>query len=187
MHKDEMWQLFYPNGEPIDGAGWESALDNPKGDSEEIVGVAVIFLFRKRDDGKIELLWQRRSDKVDRFPGKYDISAGGHINLGESVVEAAVRELDEEIGAKVVVTDLNYVTMRPFDKHRFAWIFTVDYSERVEDYSFNDGEVSEVRWVLLEKTEEFQKKYAKKPLKKDNLTIECLREWFRIHGYLQAE
>lgn len=185
MHKDELWQIYAPNGEPIVGEGWDSALDNPEvAGSDVIVGVAVVFLYRHTVDGDVELLWQRRSDKIDRFPGDYDISAGGHINLGETVVEAAVREMREEIGAEIKAEDLRFVTMRPFNKNRFAWVYAVDFTGRSEDFRFNDEEVSEVRWVTFSETEKFRTKFAKAPLKKDALTFECLKEWFLQHGDL---
>lgn len=184
MQKDEIWQVYAPNGEAIPGSGWDSALDNPeKSGSDKIVGAAMVFLYRHGENG-VELLWQRRAETIDRYPGDYDISAGGHINLGESVVEAAVRETCEEIGAKIAVEDLRFVTMRPFNKNRFAWVFAVDFTGRTESFWFNDKEVSEVRWVPFAETEEFRVKYAKAPLKKDALTFECLKEWFLQHGDL---
>ena len=184
MNKDEVWQLYYPNGEPIVGEGWDAGLDNPEktGDAG-IVGVAVVFLYRRGKDG-LELLWQRRSECIDRYPGDFDISAGGHINLGESVAEAAVREAREEIGAEISSEDLKFVTMRPFNKNRFAWVYAVDYTGREEAFHFDDKEVSEVRWVEFARTDEFREKYAKAPLKKDRLTFACLEEWFLQHGDL---
>ena len=183
MHKDEMWQTYAPNGEAIPGSSWDSALDNPeKTGSDAIVGVAVVFLYRRSDEGVLELLWQKRSEKIDRYPGDYDISAGGHINLGESVVQAAVRECHEEIGAEISAEDLNFVTMWPFNKNRFAWIFAVDWTGRDESFDFNDGEVSEVRWVAFDETEEFKKRFAKAPLKNDEITFVALDNWFKMHG-----
>ena len=187
MHKDELWQTYMPNGEPIDGEGWNSVLDNPEvSGSDAIVGVAVVFLYRIRE-GKIELLWQKRSKGIDRYPGFYDISAGGHINLGESLTEAAIRETREEIGADISAEDLQFVTMRPFNKNRFAWVYAVDWTNRADNFHFDDKEVSEVRWVKYDRNEEFRKKFAKPPLQKDELTFSCLKLWFIIHGYLQAE
>ena len=59
MHTDEKWQVYYPNGEPIIGEWWDSALGNPEEtDSDAIVGVAVVFVFRQNDKNEIELLWQ---------------------------------------------------------------------------------------------------------------------------------
>ena len=183
MHKDELWQVYAPNGEPIDGKGWDSALDNPeKTGAKAIVGVAVVFLYRVNSDGVLELLWQRRSDKVDRYPGDYDISAGGHINLGESIVDGAIRECHEEIGAEIKADDLRFVTMLPFNMNRFAWVFAVDYSNRDDAFCFDDGEVSEVRWVPFDETEDFVTRYVKEPLKKDRVTFAVLHNWFRMQG-----
>ncbi len=184
MHHDETWQLYYPNGERIVGEGWDSALDNPeKTGSDAIVGIAVIFVYRHSENG-LELLWQKRSNKVDRWPGDYDISAGGHINLGESLVQAAVREVYEEIGASISEDDLRFVTMRPFNKNRFAWVYTVDWTGKPDEFQFNDEEVSEVKWIPFKDADEFRKKYCKKPLKKDKLTLVLLKEWFLQHGDL---
>lgn len=185
MHTDEMWQLYEKNGEAIPGAGWDSALDNPGLDRSEIVGVAVIFVFRITPENGIELLWQKRSQKVSRYPGYYDISAGGHINLGESLAEAAVREMHEEIGAEITTQDLGFVTMRGFNKNRFAWIYAVDWTERGEDFRFNDEEVEEVKWVPFKDTYDFVENYAKPSLRGDKLTYEALRIWFEIQGYLK--
>ena len=184
MHKDETWQIYSLNGEPVSGAGWDAALNNPEvTGADAIVGVAIVFLYRRGENG-LELLWQRRSEKIDRYPGDFDISAGGHINLGESTAKAAVREAREEIGAEISVEDLRFVTMRPFSKNRFAWVYVVDFTDREENFHFDDEEVSEVRWVPFDETDEFRKKYAKEPLKKDSLTFECIKEWFLQHGDL---
>ena len=55
---------------------------------------------------------------------------------------------------------------------------------KTENFHFDDEEVSEVRWVKYGKMEEFRKKYAKAPLKKDDLTFEFLRTWLEMHGNL---
>ena len=185
MHKDEMWQVYAPNAEPIPGKGWDSALDNPEvSGSDAIVGVAIVFLYRINNDGVLEFLWQKRSEKVDRSPGDYDISAGGHINFGETILEAAVREAHEEIGAEITSDDLQFMTETPFNKNRFAWVYMVDWTGREEIFQFNDEEVSEVRWVPYEEMEEFRAKFAKKPLKKDKITFIAIQNWLEMHGYL---
>ncbi|MBR3132055.1 NUDIX domain-containing protein [Candidatus Saccharibacteria bacterium] len=181
MHHDEAWQVFYPNGEPIRGEGWNSALDNPeKTGVDKIVGVAIVFLYRLNEQGKLELLWQKRSDAVDRYPGYYDISAGGHINLGETVIEGAIREAKEEIGAEILPEDLQFAFTKPFNKNRFAWIFMVDWTGKLENFQFNDKEVSEVKWVSYDENEAFRKEFAKPPLAKDDLTFMNLNDWFKM-------
>ena len=187
MHHDEMWQVYAPNGEAIPEEGWDSALDNPeKTGSDKIVGVAVVFLYRHNADGGLELLWQKRAPGIDRYPGYYDISAGGHINLGETVVEGAIREAREEIGATITDSDLQFAFTKPFNQNRFAWIFMVDWTGRPEEFCFNDNEVSEVKWVSYAKTEEFRKKYAKPPLQRDDITFANLDDWMRMRGMVDG-
>ena len=185
MHKDEMWQVYHPNGLPKESEGWDSAVGNPEEvGSDTIVGVSVVFVFRVNDSGGVDLLWQKRGEKIDRYPGDYDISAGGHINLGESCIEGAIRECREEIGANITADDLYLVTMVPFNKNRLAWVFATDWTGREDSFSFDDGEVSEVKWVPFAEVDEFRERYAKAPLKNDKVTFGYLDGWFRAHGYI---
>lgn len=191
MHQDEVWQVYALNGEPIPGVGWDSSLNNPEvTGSDAIVGVVIIMLFRVNENGEVEYLWQRRSEKVDRFPGDWDFSAGGHVNLGESLVQAAVRETEEEIGAKITADDLRFITMRPYNNNRFGWVYLVDWTGRpgeLSDFRFDDDEVSEVKWVKLDEVEEFRLKYAKAPVREDTTTFPCLVEWLKLYGYIKTE
>ncbi|MBR0488083.1 NUDIX domain-containing protein [Candidatus Saccharibacteria bacterium] len=186
MHKDEIWQVYAPNGEAVVGEGWDSALGNPEETGANvIVGVSVVFVYRRNAEGVLELLWQRRSPEIDRYPNDYDISAGGHINLGETPVMGAMREAREEIGAEFDADELKFVTIRSFnDISRIAWIYAVDWTGKPETFHFDDKEVSEVRWVPFSETEEFRMNFAKKPLKKDGLTFELLGEWFKMNGIM---
>jgi isopentenyldiphosphate isomerase len=47
------------------------------------------------------MLLQQRAFSKDSNPGLWDISAAGHISAGQNSREAAVRELEEEIGLHV--------------------------------------------------------------------------------------
>ena len=183
MHKDEMWQLFSNNGEPIEGK-WRSAeLGNPKPGENDIVGGAVIHLYRKNLDAKMELLWQQRSFKIDNFPGKWDVSAGGHVNLGETFAEAAVREAREEIGIKITTDDLILVAYRRM-KNIMNFIYLVDWTGKPEDFKFDDGEVEQVKWVPVAEVDEFKREFAKAPVAGDQTTYVSIKKWFEINGYL---
>jgi 16S rRNA (adenine1518-N6/adenine1519-N6)-dimethyltransferase len=56
-----------------------------------------IFVFNKRGD----LFLQKRSRWKDRHPGKWDSSAAGHVDSGQSYEATAHRELQEELGIEV--------------------------------------------------------------------------------------
>jgi isopentenyl-diphosphate delta-isomerase type 1 len=49
-------------------------------------------------DNKGRLFVQKRAAGKDVQPGKWDTSVGGHVDAGESVEQAALREMAEELG-----------------------------------------------------------------------------------------
>ncbi|MET7503630.1 NUDIX hydrolase [Streptomyces microflavus] len=53
-------------------------------------------------DERGRFLVHRRSEQVSRFPGLYEVEAGGAANVGESYEQAAARELAEELGIRAL-------------------------------------------------------------------------------------
>lgn len=53
-------------------------------------------------DASGRLCLQRRAETKDVYPGRWDLSATGHVQAGESREEAARRELKEELGIDAV-------------------------------------------------------------------------------------
>lgn len=56
----------------------------------------VVHLHVFAPDGS--LLLQKRSDDKDIQPGRWDTSVGGHVDYGESILDALRREASEELG-----------------------------------------------------------------------------------------
>lgn len=56
-------------------------------------------------NGKGGIYLQKRPEWKDIQPGKWDTAVGGHVDLGESVSQALVREVSEELG--IVLTNAN--------------------------------------------------------------------------------
>lgn len=52
-------------------------------------------------DARGRILVHRRSEGLSRFPGLYEVMAGGAVDVGESYEQAAARELAEELGVRV--------------------------------------------------------------------------------------
>ena len=63
--------------------------------------VAHVLLFNSSG----ELLLQKRSMKKDLEPGKWDSSVGGHLEVGETYLQAALREMQEELGIEGVIVE----------------------------------------------------------------------------------
>lgn len=63
------------------------------------------WLARGGEDGQALILFQKRSAIKDTNPGSLDITAAGHLAAGETP-EAAVRELEEELGIQVAFDEL---------------------------------------------------------------------------------
>lgn len=110
-----------------------------------IVRISRIFLC----NSKGELLLQKRADTMKSAAGKWDQTAGGHVDVGEDYEAAACRELAEEMGIENV--ELNEVakfyseeTDMAKTKKRFNKIFTGVYDGKVRT---DNQEVSDFQWV----------------------------------------
>lgn len=79
--------------------------EKPSDRSRFVVVPAVYVVFRRRDRGVREVLLQRR-DGTGFMDGHWACGAAGHVEAGESVYEAAVREAREELGLTVSAADL---------------------------------------------------------------------------------
>ena len=67
----------------------------------------VVHLHVLDADGRLYL--QKRSMKKDIAPGKWDTSVGGHVDYGESLADAVVREAREELGLHIVADDCRFL------------------------------------------------------------------------------
>ena len=113
-----------------------------------------VFLF----NSKGELLIQKRSLKVP-LPGKWDQSVGGHVDAGEDYLKAAQRELQEELGIRDIPLKeiAKYYTEETDEKvinKRFNMLYSANYDGKI---NFNEGEISEIKWIALNKLEEWIK------------------------------
>jgi len=75
-----------------------------------------------------ELFLQKRSLKKDCFPGVWDSSASGHLDLGEDYDACAVREVREELGYDLpcVPTRLFKIDACPETGQEFVWVYRCD-------------------------------------------------------------
>ena len=100
-------------------------------------------------NSKGEIYLQKRSMKKDTFPGKWDTSVGGHVDLGETIEQALLRETAEE---------LNITGIHPIPLAQYKWETKIE-SELVFSFRaiynatpvFNKEEIDEGKfWNIIE-------------------------------------
>lgn len=94
-----------------------------------------------------KLLLQKRSVLKDRYPGRWDSSASGHLASGEDYCTAAVRELEEELGIRLEPCALRFLFKLPASEmtdQEFVTVFGCVWDGQVTP---RQEEVEEVHWL----------------------------------------
>ena len=96
---------------------------------------------------KGELLLQKRSMDKDVAPGRWDTSVGGHVNSGEAVADAVMREIEEELGITTCDPKFLYTYIHSNDyESELVYTYKCEYDGEIE---FQQDEIDEVRsWGL---------------------------------------
>jgi isopentenyldiphosphate isomerase len=119
----ELLDVVDPLGKPLGRAKLRPAVHRD-GDWHRTVHVWIV---NKND----ELLFQKRSANRESFPGTWDVSSAGHVSSGESPIEAAKKELFEELGIRAA-------------HHELHPLFSVTTSSVQHNGLFIDNEISDV-------------------------------------------
>lgn len=119
------------------------------------------WIARKKQDGKYDVLLQKRSDNKDSYPGCFDISSAGHVVAGDDYLPSAVRELQEELGLTVNPEDLQFVGVHCGRKENVFYGKLFKDAERsnvyvytkpvdIDSLKLQEEEVEEVIWMDYE-------------------------------------
>lgn len=92
------------------------------------------------------MLIQRRRETKDRYPGCWDVSAGGFVSTGEESPDAAVRELYEELGLILPKDSLVFVRCEPFGKVLDDF-YNVYLDADISELSLQESEVLDAAWA----------------------------------------
>lgn len=88
-----------------------------------------------------DIYLQQRAETKSFLPGYYCTSAGGHVHSGETHEQAAIRELQEEIGLETPLEEIDTFIFTGEDGHqRLIKTFITRASD---GFSFTDGEVAD--------------------------------------------
>lgn len=101
-----------------------------------------------------EILLQRRALTKKKRPGIWS-KTGGHVDSGESVIDAIKREVKEEIGLELKDKDLFF--MQKFKSNNpnfFSYGYIALTNNKIEDYKLQLEEVDKVKYYKIEELEE---------------------------------
>ena len=115
-------------------------------DGEVLEGERLLLVHVCLFNSQGEMLIQRRSADKDRYPGCWDVSAGGFVSSGEDSRQAVLREAKEELGLELEDADFRFLLCEPF-----SYVlddFYLAFSDiAAEDMHFQQEEVSELKWA----------------------------------------
>ena len=88
---------------------------------------------------------QKRSMRKDTWPGAWDSSASGHLGVGESYDDCAVREVHEELGCTLpcALEKLFKIAACEETGQEFVWVYRCVFEG---PFQLNEEEIDEGEW-----------------------------------------
>ena len=136
---DTYFSQYQKTGRFVDRSDWKNLLPG------EYLMVVHLCVFNSRG----QMLIQKRQLHKDRYPGMWDISAGGFVQSGESVNDAVIREAREELGIQFDSGSIRYIMAVPFS-FVLDGFFSVQSDHKIEDFTPQQEEVIELKWASLD-------------------------------------
>jgi isopentenyl-diphosphate delta-isomerase type 1 len=120
-------------------------------------------------NSKKQLLLQKRKSNKDIQPGKWDTSVGGHIQAGESINNALLREAKEEVNISINLNEIiplkNYIYESDVEKE-YVYSFIYYYDGKID---FQKSEIDNVKYYSIDE--------INKLIKKGNTTPNFIKEF----------
>ncbi|MES3032051.1 MAG: NUDIX domain-containing protein [Patescibacteria group bacterium] len=117
-------------------------------------------------NSKGQLLLQKRSKSRAAYPNLWDLSVGGHVSAGQSSLEAAQRETQEELGVLLPYGDFKYLftlkqhvilNQSTYINNEFNDIYLVHSDLEISELKLQAEEVEEARWIDIKDLEKWVK------------------------------
>jgi isopentenyldiphosphate isomerase len=115
----------------------------PSGTGDDLRLVVHVCIFNSAG----ELLLQQRSMKKDAFPGFWDVSAAGGVAAGETGRQGAEREVREELGYQLDLTDVRPSVTVNYDGGFDDFYLVVRDDVNVSQLQLQEEEVADARWA----------------------------------------
>ena len=116
----------------------------PTGQYISVVGVVII-------NENNEILLQKRSKFKKINPSKWGI-CGGKVEIGETPLDAGIRETFEEIGINLDKDELKFLSMGKNEKAHFT-VYYIRKNIDINKCKIQEDELEEVRYFKIEELE----------------------------------
>lgn len=111
---------------------------------------------------KGDVLLQRRCPTKDSNPNMLDISCAGHLSAGDGSMDAAIRELKEELNLDIKPEELKFIkTLKRSSKYtedfinnQFDDIYILRTNKTINDMKYQEEEISEIFFVSYKEFKE---------------------------------
>lgn len=129
-------------------------------------------------DGIERVFLSKRAETKKFRPGVYELP-GGHIEFGENPVEGLKREIDEELGMKIELSDPFFVftyTNPVKGSHSIEVVYFARFASELSDLTLNPEDHSEFGWFA----ENELAKAATEAKGLDDIEFEAIRKGFAL-------
>ena len=138
---------------------------------------------------KKQLLMQLRAKDKKIAPNVWDISVGGHVDVGEDTLTTAQRELEEELGISAKTDEFKYLFTHKevlknegYVSREFVDVFIIKKHVVEKDITMQESEVSEFQFVDLkaffENVSKREEKFTFHPAEYDKIIPILQKEFF---------
>lgn len=100
-----------------------------------------------------EVLIQKRSPNKKAYPNRWALLTG-HVELNETFENAAIREINEEVGLKINKENLNLFSKRTFTNdnihYEITYFYYIKSNLKESDFIIQKEELSQVKWINID-------------------------------------
>lgn len=155
MPKDNQSELFYLVNDQDQVLGSISRLEAHQ---SQLLKHRSIFVLVFTDED--ELVLQKRSQAKDSFSGFWTVSVSGHVTYGQTYLEAAQRELQEELGLNLNLEELykDYF----IEEREFSTVFRA-YLDSKDLINFDREEIESLAFIKLKDLAQFTRENKTTP------------------------
>jgi len=154
MPIDDQSELFYlvDTNDRIKGYISRREAHANKNNIHRAVGIFVL-------DEKMQMLMQKRSKKKDMDPGKWSYAVGGHVTVGQTYKQAAIKEIKEELGIKAPVGLITKALIEMKKETEHTAFFEVKISSNTP-ITIDQDEILQIEWIRIDQLKTFIKSHA---------------------------